>query len=163
MTTNRNQSHAPVPNDPEQQPFADAEVPPLMRFGAMVVLVQCLAIFVYVVTLIRDQFLATEHTLESDSPVAGYVNIGTAVFLLIIFGYIAFVSVETLRGRPRATGAVVLIEAILGGVAIYMFRGGAVTLGVATLISVVLVLVTVFHPRSRAYNEAQYEERKARR
>ena len=91
-----------------------------MRFGAMVVLVQCLAIFVYVVTLIRDQFLATEHTLESDSPVAGYVNIGTAVFLLIIFGYIAFVSVETLRGRPRATGAVVLIEAILGGVAIYL-------------------------------------------
>lgn len=149
--------------NPQNAPVADVEVPPIMRFGAVVVLVQCLAIFVYVVQLLIDQFTATDHNLESESAAAGYVNIGTAVFLLIIFGYLAYVAVQTLKGRPRATGAIVLIEAILAGVAIYMFRGGAVVLGIATLISVVLALVGVFHPRSAAYNEAQYEERKARR
>ena len=149
--------------NPQNGPVADAEVPPIMRFGAVVVLVQCLAILVYVVQLFIDQFTATDHNLESESAAAGYVNIGTAVFLLIIFGFLAYVAVQTLKGRPRATGAIVLIEAILAGVAIYMFRGGVPLLGTATLASAVLALIGIFHPASRDYNEARYAQRKARR
>lgn len=134
-----------------------------MRFSAVVVLVQCVAMFIYAATLIVSQFTDHTSTLESDSPAAGYVNLGTATFLLIIFGYIAYAAVSTLKGEPRATGAVVLVEAILAGVAIYMFRGGVPLLGVATLLSAVLALVGIFHPASREYNEARYAQRKARR
>lgn len=141
-----------------------ATVPPLMRFGAVIVLVQCLAIFVYAGSLIYNQLTgAGDSTLESDSSAVHYVSLGTAIFLLIIFGFIAFVAVSTLRGKPRSTGAIVLIEAILTGVAFYMFSGGAILLGIATLLSTVLVLYTVFHPESARYNEARYELRKAQR
>ena len=70
---------------------------------------------------------------------------------------------STLRGKPRSTGAIVLIEAILTGVAFYMFSGGAILLGIATLLSTALVLYTVFNPESARYNEARYELRKAQR
>lgn len=138
-------------------------VPAIMRFSAFVVLVQCAAIFIYVATLIVSQFTDHTSTLESESAAASYVNIGTAVFLLIIFGFVGYAAVSTLKGTPRATGAVVLVEAILAGVAVYMFRGGAPLLGVATLASALLALVGIFHPATRDYNEARYELRKARR
>ncbi len=146
--------------EPAQAP---AEVPQVMRFGAAVLLLQCAAIFVYCISLVVSQFNGPAADLESDSAAAGFVNIGTAVFLLIIFGFLTWVGLETLRGRPRSTGAVVLIEAIFIGVAIYMFRGGAPALGFATLLSALLALVGVFHPQSREYNEALYEVRKANR
>ena len=143
---------------------ASAVVPPIMRFGAVVVLVQCLAMFVYAGSLLVAQVRGVQDSsLESDSAATHFVPLGTAVFLLIIFGFLTWVGLETLRGRPRSTGAVVLIEAIFIGVAIYMFRGGAPALGFATLLSALLALVGVFHPQSREYNEALYEVRKANR
>lgn len=134
-----------------------------MRFSAAVALAQCAAMFVYAATLIVSQFTDHTSTLESESAAAGYVNIGTAAFLLIIFGFVGYAAVSTLRGNPRATGAIVLVEAILAGVAIYMFRGGVPLLGTATLASAVLALIGIFHPASRDYNEARYAQRKARR
>lgn len=148
-------------NEPVQT--TPGTVPALMRFSAIVVLVQCAAIVVYVASLIISQFTEHTSTLESQSPAANYVNIGTALFLLIIFGYVGFAAVSTLRGNPRAIGAVVLVEAILAGVAIYMFRGGIPLLGAATLASAALALIGIFHPASREFNEARYAQRKARR
>lgn len=146
--------------EPEAAP---AVMPPVMRFGAVVVLVQCAAIFAYCASLLISQANGPAADLESESAAANYVNVGTAIFLLIIFGFLAWIAIETLRGRPRGTGAIVLIEAILFGVSIYMFRGGAVALGIATLLSVVLALIGVFHPQARAYNEAAYAVRKSNR
>lgn len=134
-----------------------------MRFGAVVVLVQCLAMFAYAAWLIAATFTGSASDLQSDSGATRYVNIGTAVFLAIVFGFVAWAALGTLRGTPRAEGAIVLVEAILCGVAIYMFRGGAVGLGEVTVASAVLALVGMFHPQSREYNEARYEARKARR
>ena len=57
-------------------------VPPLMRFGAVIVLVQCLAIFVYAASLIYNQLMgASDSTLESDSSAVHYVSLGTACLL----------------------------------------------------------------------------------
>lgn len=148
-------------NEPVQT--GPGAVPAVMRFSAVVVLVQCVAMFIYAATLIVSQFTDHASTLESESAAAGYVNLGTATFLIIIFGYIAYAAVSTLKGEPRATGAIVLVEAILAGVAFYMFRGGVPLLGAATLASAVLALVGIFHPASREYNEARYAQRKARR
>ena len=152
-------------NNPAQttSDVALGTVPAVMRFSAVVVLLQCAAMFIYASFLIASQFTEHTSTLESESPAANYINIGTATFLVIIFGYIAYAAVSTLKGNPRATGAIVLVEAILAGVAVYMFRGGVPLLGAATLASAVLALIGIFHPATREYNEARYEQRKARR
>lgn len=134
-----------------------------MRFGAVVVLLQCLAMFGYAAWLVAATFTGSANDVQSESGAAQYVNIGTAVFLAIVFGFVAWAASGALRGTPRSVGAIVLVEAILCGVAIYMFQGGAVTLGIVTVASAVLALVGVFHPQSREYNEARYEQRKASR
>lgn len=131
-------------------------MPPLMRYGVCVVLLQCVVMFGYIVSLLVNQFGGGESVLESDSAAAGYVNIGTAIFLAIIFGFIAWVAVATLRGRPRGQGAIMLIEMILIGVAIYMFRGGAPWMGLATIITATFTLFTIVHPATRRYAEARY-------
>lgn len=138
-------------------------MPQILRYGTVVVLLQCAAAFIYVATLLAAQFGGGTSTLESESAAAGYVNLGTAIFLTIIFGFIAWVSVETLRGRPRSQGAVLLLELILVGVSIYMFRGGVAWAGAATLLTAAFVLLSIFHPATRAYEEAQYAERRAGR
>ena len=131
----------------------------MLRFGAVVVLLQCLAMLGYIIMLIYAQIEGiSDSSIESSAEA-----LGTAVFLAIAFGFVAFVAISTLRGRPRGSGAIVLIEAILLGVAFYMFLGGAHLLSAATALSAVLVLITVFHPASVAYQEAMYELKKARR
>ena len=131
-------------------------VPPFLRYGAAVTLVQCVAVFIYIITLLIDQFTDHDSVLESESAAAGYVNIGTAVFLAVIFGFIAWVAVSTLRGTPRSLGAVMLIECILVGVAVYMFRGGATGMGVATLVTSVFVLLSLLNSTTRGYLEERY-------
>lgn len=140
-----------------------AQPPAVLRYGAAVVLLQCAALFAYAIFLVVSQFTSHDSTLESASPAAHYVNLGTAAFLFIVFGFVGHAAWTILRGEPRATGAIVLAEAILIGVSFYMFRGGVPLLGTATLLSAVLALVGIFHPQSTAYNEARYAERKARR
>ena len=68
METNNN----PAPNSPE---VAHGTVPAVMRFSAVVVLLQCAAMFIYAASLIVSQFTEHTSTLESDSPAANYVNI----------------------------------------------------------------------------------------
>lgn len=139
---------------------AAARVPAVITFGAAVVLVQCLAIFGYSIWLIATNLRGTAgSTLESASAAADFVGIGTAVFLLIVFGFVAFHAVRTLTGRPSGRGAIVLIEGILLGVAVYMFSGGAIVLGVVTAVSAILALVGAFHPAAVDYWAARWELR----
>lgn len=147
-----------------QQPTkAQASVmPQIMRYGNFVVLLQCAAAFIYVITLLVDQFGGGDSTLESDSAATSYVDLGTALFLAVVFGFVAWVAVETLRGRPRSQGAVLLLELILAGVSIYMFRGGVPWLGAATLITAAFVLFSIFHPATRAFEEAAYAQKRGR-
>lgn len=152
----RNQRRAQVPSDPDVLARDAAVMPPLLRFGMIVVLVQCAAIFVYIGSLLVAQFGGGESVIESESAAAGYVNLGTALFLAVIFGFITWVAAATLGGRPRGQGAILLIEAILFGVAIYMFRGGAPLLGAVTMVTAVFVLFTLLHPDTRRYDEAAY-------
>lgn len=123
-------------------------------------LAQCAAVFIYAIALIvADVRGVSDASLESESSATGFVGAGTAAFLIIVFGFIAFVSARTAAGRPTGRGAVVLIEAILLGVAFYMFSGGAIALGVVTLISAAAVLFTIFHPASVRYAAATYGRR----
>lgn len=120
-------------------------------------LLQCLVIFGYIATLLYSQIKGVENSsLESAAAATDYVSLGTAIFLAIIFGFVAYVAISTLRGRPKGAGAVVLIEAILLGVAFYMFQGGVLLAAVATALSAVIVLVCMLHPVTRQFQEAVY-------
>ncbi|QYH20458.1 hypothetical protein JKI95_03960 [Corynebacterium aquatimens] len=137
-------------------------MPPLLRYGMVVVLLQCLAMAAYIVSLLISQFGGGTSTIESDSAATGYIALGTAIFLAIIFGFVAYVAVSTLRGQPRSQGAILLIEAILVGVAFYMFRGGVPLLGTATLATSAFVLLSLLHPDTRRFEEARYALRNGR-
>ncbi|AWB83556.1 hypothetical protein C3E79_02840 [Corynebacterium liangguodongii] len=147
-------------------PAASVPVPAIVRFGGAVVALQCAAMFVYAISLIATNLRAraggAASSLQSDSGAANYVGVGTAVFLLVVFGFVAFHAVRTVAGRPSGRGAIVLIEAILLGVAVYMFSGGAPALGAATAASALAALVGVFHPAAVQYWEARYELRRQR-
>ncbi|QPK83715.1 hypothetical protein G7Y29_02630 [Corynebacterium qintianiae] len=150
--------------DRERAETAAAIVPAIVKFGAAVVLVQCLALFGYAIWLIVTNLRgATASSLESDSAATDFVGIGTAVFLLVVFGFVAFHAARTLAGQPSGRGAIVLIEGILLGVAVYMFSGGAILLGIVTAVSALLALVGVFHPTAVEYWAARYEIRMAGR
>ena len=140
-----------------------AVMPAQLRVGALVVLLQCAAMFAYIISLLVVQFRGISNSaIESESAATAYVALGTAVFLLIIFGFIAWVAVETLRGRPRGQGAILLIEAILLGVALYMFRGGGPWLAAATLLTAVCAIACLVHPDTRRFQEARYALRQSR-
>lgn len=142
----------------------DAAVMPFqLRLGAVLVLLQCAAMFAYIISLLVVQFRGVSNSvIESESGAAAYVALGTAVFLLIIFGFITWVAVETLRGRPRSQGAILLIEAILLGVALYMFRGGMPWLGAVTFLSAACAIACFLHPDTRRFHEARYALRQGR-
>jgi len=136
--------------------------PPVLRFGAFVVLAQCLALFGYAVWLIVTNLRGVaDSSIESQSGAADYVGIGTALFILVVFGFVAYTAVRLLRGAAVGSGAIVLVELILAAVAFYMFGGGARLLGAATLVSAVLALVGIFHPASWAYARTAYARRTA--
>jgi len=139
------------------------EPPAVLRFGALVVLAQCVALFGYAIWLIVSNLRGVaDSSIESQSGAADYVGVGTAVFILVIFGFVAYTAVRLFAGRSVGGGAIVLIEFILVAVAIYMFKGGAVLLGAVTLVSTVLALVGIFHPASWEYSRAAYARRTGR-
>lgn len=164
MSTNRKQRQTTTQRPTQETLERDAAMmPPLLRYGMWVVLLQCAAVFVYIITLLMSQLRGTAtSTIESDTAAANYVSLGTAIFLAIIFGFVAWVAVQTLRDQPRSQGAIMLIEFILLGVAIYMFRGGVPALGAATLLTSVFVLVALLHPDTRRFEEARYALRTGR-
>lgn len=147
-------------NPIDENERAALAVPAVVKFGAAVVLAQCLALFGYSIWLIVTNLRGTaSSSLESASAATDFVGIGTAVFLLIVFGFVAYHAASTVAGQPSGRGAIVLIEAILLGVAFYMFTGGAVLLGAVTLVSALLALAGVFHPAAVQYWEARFHAR----
>ncbi|MCP1387952.1 hypothetical protein M5J20_07080 [Corynebacterium sp. TA-R-1] len=153
-----------TPTDRDTLEREAAVMPPLLKYGMVVVLLQCAAMFAYIISLLVSQFGGqSTSVIESQSAAAGYVSLGTAVFLAIIFGFIAYAAVSTLRGKPMAQGGILLIEAILVGVAIYMFRGGVPMLATATLITAIFGLIALLHPDTRRFEEARYALKNERR
>ncbi|MEX3505051.1 hypothetical protein [Corynebacterium sp. LK2510] len=148
--------------DREADAMIAGQPPAPLKFGAAVVLLQCVVLFGYAAWLaVTNLRGVADSSVQSESAAANYVGVGTAVFITIIFGFVAYSAVRIFSGRATGTGAIVLIEAILIGVAFYMFTGGAVLLGAATLLSAVAALGGIFHPASWGFAQANYARRAA--
>ncbi|WP_231286641.1 hypothetical protein [Corynebacterium timonense] len=152
-------TNADFPDNPPPRQGARA-VPAPLRFGSVVVLLQCVVAYGYAIWLVVANLSGTsDDSLTSESAAAEYVGIGTAVFIILIFGFVAWCAVRLIRGTTSGTGAIVLLEAILVGVAFYMFSGGAWALGLATLLSALLAIIGVFHPASGEHLRRVYADK----
>ena len=78
--------------------------------------------------------------MVSDSGAKGFVGLGTAIFLFIVFGFVIVGSWAFVKGKRWGRGAIVLVEFILAAIAFQMFSGGSPILGSVTLASAAVVL-----------------------
>ena len=154
---------SPVSDASASSSTARVPAPTILRIGAFTTVLQSLVAFAAAFWLIyRDlQTLGEDSpSLESAAPAADWIGTGTAVFIFFVFGTTLVGGLSLLRGRHWGRGPIVLLEFLLVFVAFYMFSGGAILAGVITAISVVLVLVGMFHRSSVEWFATSYGQRR---
>lgn len=122
-----------------------------MKVGAGIAIVQSLIVVGYAVLLIVRQFLGYEDASivnEGENNMA-WVGTGTAVFMLLIFGFVIFAAVTLMRGKHHwGRGPIAILQMLLLPMSFQMFQGGAVLLAVLTAVSAIACLVMLFNKQS---------------
>ncbi len=132
--------------------------PQPVYIAAAIAIVQSLVVIVFGLFLAyRTVSGADNSSMVFDAATPGWVGVGTAIFLLISFGFVIAGSVAMLHGRRWGRGAVVLLELILAASSFQMMSGGALLLGLVVLFSALAALVLVlFVPSSVNWAAAQF-------
>lgn len=94
--------------------------------------------------------------ITSESTNASWIGLGTAIFMIIIFGFVLAGAISLLRGHRWGRGPIVLLEIILLPIAFQMFSGGTILLGTVTVVTAALALIGIFHPRSIEWFSENY-------
>lgn len=154
MTASSPNPTSPVPPRPAPAP---------MKVAAAVAILEGIVAIGYGIFIAVNQARSgTDETLvESDTAAFAFVGIGTALFILATFGPMVYGAVNILRGRQWGRSIIVFINALLLGIAFYMFSGGAVALGAATLLAALIALGCSFHPASTDWATANFNARRA--
>lgn len=121
-------------------------------------MVQSIAVIIFGIFLIvREVSGAENDSMVSDSGATGFVGLGTAIFIFIVFGFVIVGSWAFVKGKRWGRGAIVLVEFILGAMAFQMFSGGSVLLGIVTLASAGLVLYLLMaRPEAAQWAESHF-------
>lgn len=129
-----------------------------VKLVALIAVVQSLIVIGFGVFLIyRFAIHADNPNMVSESTNADFVNIGTAIFIFIIFGFVILGSIAMLRGKRWGAGAIALVNAIFVPSSFEMMSGGSVALGVAALVSALIVLYILFlMPVAKQWFEANW-------
>lgn len=146
-------------NDPADNSDAPVSLgpPAPLRFAAIVALLQSVAAIVYGITLaVRDLQGEEDPTIVSDSANAQFIGLGTAVYIWIVFGIVAAGAIALLRGATWGRGLLVFMQILLFAVVFFMFKGGAILLGIVTGLSVLFILGGTLHPQSTAWMATRY-------
>ena len=107
-----------------------------------IAVVQSLAVIAFGIFLIVREILGAENpSMTSESGAGGFVGLGTALFIFIVFGFVIVGAWALLKGKRWGRGAIVLVEFILAASSFQMLGGGAVLLGALVLLSAGAVLV----------------------
>lgn len=130
----RNDRH---PQDRHTSPsVAGAAAPQTVKAGAGIAIVQSIAVICFGLFLAAQDFLdGDDPSLESTGAAAQWVGVGSAIFILIVFGFVIAAAIAMTRGHKWGRGAIVLIEFILAASSFQMMSGGAIVLGIVTLVS----------------------------
>ena len=77
-------------------------------------MVQSIAVIIFGIFLIvREVSGAENDSMVSDSGATGFVGLGTAIFIFIVFGFVIVGSWAFVKGKRWGRGAIVLVEFIL--------------------------------------------------
>ena len=120
---------------------SSAGAPRSVLLSAGIAVAQSIAVIVFGIFLIVREVTGAENSsMVSDSGAKGFVGLGTAIFLFIVFGFVIVGSWAFVKGKRWGRGAIVLVEFILAAIAFQMFSGGSPILGSVTLASAAVVL-----------------------
>lgn len=132
-------------------PVVTTTPPSVTKWASVIAIVQSLLGLAYAVFLVIRQFSGKEDpslVITGDSGTAHYVGLGTAIFLFIVFGAVVAGGIFLIRGHLWGRGPVVVLEMMLVLISFYMFRGGMVIFGAATIISAGASLAFMFSKSS---------------
>lgn len=137
---------------------AGGRAPGSVLAAAGIAVVQSIAVIIFGIFLIvREATGAENDSMVSDSGAAGFVGLGTAIFVFIVFGFVIVGAWAFVKGKRWGRGAIVLVEFILGAIAFQMFSGGSVLLGAVTLASAVVVLyLLMMRPETAKWAESHF-------
>lgn len=129
-----------------QRPLPPAPI----RWASIIAILQSLVALGYAGFLAYRNILGIEDptvVTEGESNME-WVGVGTAVFILIIFGTVVAGAISMLTGRRWGRGPVVFIQIILLPIAFNMVQGGAYLFAAVTVASALLGLVMLFNSQS---------------
>lgn len=132
-------------------------VPGTLKFGAVISLIQvAAAAAVAIYLIVADLRGGAGASIESDAAAADWIGVGTAVFLLILFGTVGAGAVNLLSGRTWGRTPLVMMDVLLIPVAVYMGMEGLWAPALAVGLAAVLSLGGVMHPQSTAWVAENY-------
>lgn len=137
-----------------QRPLPPAPI----RWASIIAILQSLVALGY------GGFLAYRNVIGVEDPTVvtegesnmEWVGIGTAVYLLIIFGTVIAAAISMLTGRRWGRGPVVFLQIILLPISFYMVQGGAYLFAAVTGISALLGLVMLFNSQATQWAAARH-------
>lgn len=151
---------------PQETPdtLAPTSAPAPMKMSATVAIVEGVAAIGYGIyfAITQARMGADEALVESDTAAFAFVGVGTALFILAAFGPMLYGAINILRGGQWGRSIIVFINVLLLGITFFMFSGGAVALGVTTLIAAMLALGCALHPASTDWATSNFDKRRAR-
>ena len=145
------------PAEPHGDAPAGGAAPKTVRWAAAIAIVQSIAVICFGIFLAAQDFMGGDSSLESTGAAARWVGVGSAVFIFIVFGFVIAASIAMSRGHKWGRGAVVLIEIILAACSFQMMSGGAVALGIVTLVTTLAALyLLMFAPAPTKWFAARF-------
>ena len=137
---------------------AGGRAPGAVIAAAGIAVLQSIAVIIFGIFLIVRELTGAENdSMVSDSGAAGFVGLGTAIFVFIVFGFVIVASWAFVKGKRWGRGAIVLVEFILGAIAFQMFSGGSAALGAVTLASAAVVLfLLMMRPEAAQWAESHF-------
>lgn len=159
-----NPAHASDTNRAARASRASGEAPAPMKAAAVMAVLEGIVAIGYGIYLAVEQVRtgADENLVQSDTSAFAFVGIGTALFILLTFGPMAYGGINILRGNQWGRSIIVFMNALMAAIAFYMFSGGATLLGAVTLLSAVITLICALHPASTAWATAAFDARRGK-
>lgn len=160
-------STAPEPKKPLPTPDAaraTASAPAPMKISAVMAVLEGVIAIGYGIYLAVTQVRtgADDSLVQSDTSAFAFVGVGTALFILLTFGPMAYGGINILRGKQWGRSIIVFMNTLLIAIAFYMFSGGATLLGAVTLLAAAITLGCALHPQSTAWATAAFDARRGK-
>lgn len=139
-------------------PVTSSIVPPTIRWGGIIALIQSGIGLAYAFFLIYREMTGQEDPsiVYASAEANTWVGYGTAGFFIIIFGTVFAGALNMMRGRKWGRGPIIMLNIIFFPVAYYMFSEGRYLWAAIVAFSAVACMAMLFNARSVHWMDEQY-------